>query len=199
MKKRIVGILLCILILASALPLQTAAGDETLVLVRESFGADYTFESGKIYRICQNGDGYVAVEKGVTLTVEPGAIIEFGVNGNVHGSRDRNQGDRLLVHGTLRLLGTADRHVTVRPQYTGDWANCTGIVLEPDEAGGDVRLEATYTDFTGGGMEGRGWMGGVISVHHRGDAEQSFSIELDHCSVQGSSHPWEYPDVYNSP
>ena len=199
MKKRIVGILLCILMLASILPLQAAAGDETLVLVRESFGADYTFESGKIYRICENGDGYVAVEKGVTLTVEPGAIIEFGVNGNVHGSGDRNKGDRLIVRGTLRLLGTAGQPVIVRPQYTGDWANCTGIVLEPDETGGEVSLEAAYTSFTGGGMEGRGWMGGVISVHHRGDAEQSFSLELDHCSVQGSSHPWEYPDVYNSP
>ena len=199
MKKRIVGILLCILMLASVMPLHASAEDETLVLVRESFGADYTFESGKIYRICQNGDGYVAVEKGVTLTVEPGAIIEFGVNGNVHGSGDRNLGDRLIVRGTLRLLGTADRPVTVRPQFKGDWANCTGIVLEPDETGGEVSLEASYTSFTGGGMEGRGWMGGVISIHGRGDAEQSFSLELDHCSVQGSSHPWEYPDVYNSP
>ncbi len=200
MKKRIIGILLCICLLAPALPLRAVADGEAIVFVRENFGADYTFESGKIYRICPTADGgAVTVEKGATLTVEPGAIIEFGVNGNVHDSWGLNSGDRLLVHGALKLLGTAERHVTVRPQYSGDWANFTGIVLEPDETGGDVSLEASYTDFTGGGMEGRAWMGGVISVHGWGDTEQSYSLKLDHCTVKGASHPWEYPNTYNSP
>ena len=200
MKRRWLSLLLATVMLLSLLPLQVMAEDETLVLVRENFGTDYTFESGKVYRICLNADdSYIVVEKGATLTVEPGAIIEFGVNGNVHGSGDRNRGDRLYVRGALKLLGTAENPVIVRPQYTGDWANCTGIVLERDETGGEVSLEATYCSFTGGGMEGRGWMGGIISIHGWGEMEQSYSLKLDHCALQGSSHPWEYPDNYNSP
>ena len=200
MKKRIVSILLCLCLLSALLPLQAAAETDSFTWVRENIGADVTFEGGRIYRIGLNQDGsYITVEKGATLTVEPGAIIEFGVNGNVHDSQDHNQGDRLYVRGTLRLLGTAENPVTVRPQYDGDWVNCTGIVLERDETGGEVSLEATYTSFTGGGMEGRMWEGGVISIHGWGEMEQSYSLKLDHCTVQGSAHPWEYPDIYNSP
>ena len=200
MKFRIISLLLCLCLLAALLPARAAAAEGTYVSVNFNIGADYTFESGKIYRICLNQDGSaITVEKGATLTVEPGAIIEFGVNGNVHDSHDRNTGDRLYVRGTLKLLGTAEKPVIVRPQYTGDWANCTGIVLERDETGGDVRLEASYTSFTGGGMEGRMWEGGVISIHGWGEMEQSYSLKLDHCTIQGSSHPWEYPDINNSP
>ena len=200
MKRRIISLLLCLCLYAALLPAQAAAAEGTIVNVNYNIGTDYTFESGKIYRICLNQDGSaITVEKGATLTVEAGAIIEFGVNGNVHDSHDRNTGDRLYVRGALKLLGTAEQPVIVRPQYTGDWANCTGIVLERDETGGDVRLEASYTSFTGGGMEGRMWEGGVISIHGWGEMEQSYSLKLDHCTIQGSSHPWEYPNINNSP
>ncbi len=200
MKKRIIGILLCICMLAALLPMQAAAESEVVEYIRANFGTDYTFKGGKTYRICLNDDNsFIVVEKGATLTVEPGAIIEFGVNGNVHDSEGKNTGDRLYVRGTLKLLGTEEDPVIVRPQYDGDWANCTGIVLERDETGGKVCLEASYTSFTGGGMEGRMWEGGIISIHGWGDMEQSYSLKLDHCSLQGSSHPWEYPDIYNSP
>ena len=200
MRKRIISLLLCLCLFAALLPARAAAAEGTYVTVNFNIGADYTFEGGKIYRICLNQDGSaITVEKGATLTVEAGAIIEFGVNGNVHDSRERNTGDRLYVRGALRLLGTAEKPVIVRPQYTGDWANCTGIVLERDETGGDVSLEASYTSFTGGGMEGRMWEGGIISIHGWGEMEQSYSLKLDHCAIQGSSHPWEYPDINNSP
>ena len=205
MKKRLFSFILtaCMIVtmLAVIAPAQAVSGDEGRTMVNFNIGSDYTFKSGMIYQICLNPDNSaITVERGATLTVEAGAIIEFGVNGNVHDSGNKNYGDRLIVHGALKIKGTADDPVIVRPQYGGDWANCTGIVLEADqETGGDVSLEASYCSFTGGGMEGRAWMGGIISVHGHGDVEQSYVVKLDHCSLQGSSNPWEYPNIYNSP
>ena len=81
MRKRIISLLLCLCLFAALLPARAAAAEGTYVTVNFNIGADYTFEGGKIYRICLNQDGSaITVEKGATLTVEAGAIIEFGVN-----------------------------------------------------------------------------------------------------------------------
>jgi len=117
---------------ADGLPLTLAFSvttDSSQVIVSGLLVTDTTWTTDHIYV----ADGYVGVASGVTLTIQPGTVIEF------------NDGSALLVNGTLIARGTPRapiRFTSANPNpYPGIWGAYPswhgaswneGIFLGPD-------------------------------------------------------------------
>ncbi len=76
----------------------TASGQDVLTLTGRRISADETFAARRPYRVMDS----LVVERGQTLTLAQGVTLLF------------HSGASLVVHGTLRIQGSADSLVTLR-------------------------------------------------------------------------------------
>lgn len=108
----------------------------------------------KIYGL----DGYVYVNDGAVLEIEPGTII-LGDTVGQNSVLCINRGGKIIAKGTQKLPIVFTSNATVGQRARGDWG---GVVIcgkaRTNHPGGQAAIEGGIADVNAGG---RGWFGGT--------------------------------------
>ncbi len=96
-----------------ASPTATTGARLPVVNVPATIAANTTWTAGNVYLVT----GQTTVNAGVTLSVEPGAIIKFQDSGSVNG--------KLIVNGILSAQGTAANRIIFTSVHDDSWGGDT--------------------------------------------------------------------------
>ena len=135
----------------------TIAAPETIVpdsILTGEITRSIHLRATKIYGL----QGYVFVNAGVTLTIDPGTIIVGDIPGN-NSALVINRGAKIIAQGTASNPIVFTSRAAAGQRARGDWG---GILIcgkaRVNQPAGQAALEGGVADLTAGG---RGWYGGT--------------------------------------